>query len=475
MTESGDGPIGRAERDALFAPLATFPVIVVAVSGGPDSTALLHLVQGWTGTEDRAAGSVVAVTVDHGLRPESAIEAEDVARQARSLGIEHRIVRWEGPAPATGLQAAARVARYRLLGKVAGEKAAAFGGPAAIITAHTADDQAETLIMRLARGSGVDGLASISPHSRLPVASSDTDVGPDRCAVLRPLLGVPRRRLLATLAARAITYADDPSNRDRRFERVRVREALGVLEGLGLTREALQRSVERLQSAREVLERAADELQSKAVASIGGLVYEIDLAALSAAPKETAVRVVRRVLRRAGGGAPPADLGAVELAAGRLVEGTNLPAFTLGGCIVEVSRADRDQRGIARIYREPDRDGGLPVIRLFPGAAALWDERFHVAVTDVAPHGVEVGPLGDDWLPLVADLPALAALHLPHAAARGAPAFRAEGRLVAVPLLAGLLAQIGAGEAADRLADLRGQVPARPANAVFLTRPVVSA
>src|SRR5690606_32762896 len=133
--------------------------------------------------------------------------------------------------------------------------------------------QAETLIMRLARGSGVDGLASIPSHGPAPTGALQDDESP--CPVLRPLLDVPRQRLLATLAAGAIPFADDPSNRDRRFERVRVREALDALETLGLTREALQRSARRLQSAREVLELAADELEDRAVSSIAGLVYEI--------------------------------------------------------------------------------------------------------------------------------------------------------------------------------------------------------
>lgn len=468
--ENGGDPIRSDERDVLLAPLLPFPAIVLAVSGGPDSTALLQLVHGWAVQQKRAPESLIAVTVDHGLRPESAAEAEAVARQARGLGIAHRTVRWAGPAPATGLQAAARAARYRLLVEVAREKAAAFSGRVAIATAHTADDQAETLIMRLARGSGVDGLASIPPRSAAPVAADDG--GDGMCVIVRPLLGVPRGRLLATLAASATPFADDPSNRDRRFERVRVREALAVLEGLGVTREALQRSARRLQSAREVLERAADDLEARAVTSIGSVVYDIDREALASASVETAVRVLRRVLARAGGAAPPADLGAIEAAAARLLAAPDVPAFTLGGCIVETVRAAGTASGMVRIYREPDRDGGLPRLEVAPGEAARWDERFEVAVGAESPGSVEVGPLAEDWPLLVAEIPALSRLGLPRAAARGIPAFRSRGKLLAVPVLADLLRDRGEPEAARRLAGLAESGPDEFSVSSFSTRPI---
>lgn len=469
MTPADSGPIGDDERDVLLAPLAPFAVIVLAVSGGPDSTALLHLVHRWGQRQQRAADSLMAVTVDHGLRAESAAEAEAVARQARNLGIAHRTERWEGPAPATGLQAAARMARYRLLSAIAMEKAAGRG-PTAIVTAHTADDQAETLIMRLARGSGVDGLASIPAYSNLPAVPPSGNDG--AVALLRPLLSVPRARLLATLAANEITFADDPSNRDRRFERVRVREALDVLETLGLTRVALQRSVLRLQAAREVLEHAADDLEARAVKSIGGIVYEIDLAALRSAARESGVRVLRRVVAGAGGAAPPADLGAVEAALARVVDASDVPVFTLGGCIVDGARDKNMASGRVRVYREPDRDGGLPCVELAPGEAAIWDRRFRVSISEGYSGRVQVGPLGEDWQPILAEHPALMQLGLPRAAARGMAAFREAGTLLAVPALAALAAKMGEADAARRLAGPTAHRPDGVEEPVFLLRPL---
>jgi tRNA(Ile)-lysidine synthase len=467
-----EGPVGDNERDVLFASLATFPVIVLAVSGGADSTALLHLVHGWSGNQARASGSIVAVTVDHGLRPEARTEADEVARQAGALGIAHRIVRWEGPRPASGLQAAARAARYRLLSEIARDRIADLGSDAsaAIVTAHTADDQAETFLMRLARGSGVDGLASIPPHGNLAI--DGREAAPTTIKLHRPFLGVPRRRLLATLAARSIPFSDDPSNRDRRFERVRVREALEVLETLGVTREALQRSAHRLQMARETLERTADEFEARAVTSIAELVYEIDLASLADAPRETAVRILRRVLAEAGGTAPAAELDAVETAVARLLAESDVPSFTLGGCLVGIATEKGSSRAVVRVCREPDRDGGLPSIAIAPGETACWDGRFHVSVSETHSRPVDVGPLGADWKALLTAHPTLDRLKLPLAAARGMPAFRENGKLLAVPGLAVLLGNIGERDAASILAGPIGRARDGSSAPVLSLRPV---
>jgi tRNA(Ile)-lysidine synthase len=446
VTTGDHAPITDDECTRLLSPLLPFPTLVLAVSGGPDSTALLHLAHRWARHQRRPAEALLAVTVDHGLRPESAAEAAAVARLARELGVGHRTLRWDGPAPATGLQAAARAARYRLLAAAAAD----FRG-AAIVTAHSADDQAETLLMRLARGSGVDGLAAIPTQSRLAV---DDDAHGSGCTVLRPLLGIARSRLIATLAAAAIPYADDPSNRDRRFERVRLREVMATLAALGLTRDALARTARRLRAAQEVLERAADDLEMCAVGSLASLVHRLDLPLLAAAPEETAVRVLRRVLLRAGGAARPADLGTVELAAARLRSSSTPPtAFTIGGCIVDFDTTGPDfPPRSARLYREPDRDGGLPRLTVAPGQTLTWDARFRVALAPGHPEPVEVGPLGPTWFELAAAFPGLAALALPAAAARGIPAFRGPDGLIAVPLLAALADELGKREAARHLA-----------------------
>jgi tRNA(Ile)-lysidine synthase len=194
----------RGDLDALIAPEAA---IGLAVSGGPDSLALLALAAG------ARPGLVEAATVDHALRPESRDEAEMVADVCKTLGVPHRIltIRWTDR-PETALQERSRIERYRLLGEWAKER-----GLNALLTGHHLDDQAETFMMRLARGAGVRGLAGM--RRAAPVPGSDMPL-------LRPLLGWRRAELEGVCAEFGLTPADDPSNADEQFERVRVRKGL---------------------------------------------------------------------------------------------------------------------------------------------------------------------------------------------------------------------------------------------------------
>ena len=191
---------------APFEPFEARPVLAVGVSGGRDSLALAILAHEWAGAR---GGEAVGLTVDHGLRPEAAEEA--VATQAflKGQGISGAILRWDGPKPANGLQAAARTARYRLL-----FDACRHRGILHLLVAHHADDQAETVTMRAARDSGPDGLAGMAAV----IEHRDA-------RLLRPLLGVRREHLTAFLESRRFAWIDDPSNSDPRFERARLRQS----------------------------------------------------------------------------------------------------------------------------------------------------------------------------------------------------------------------------------------------------------
>ena len=174
------------------------------------------------------AAPPIVLTVDHGLRRESAEEAAWVGHEAARLGFEHATLVWAGPKPASGLQAAARAARYSLMSNFLDREARDGRVPVkrSIVTAHHADDQAETFLMRLARGSGLDGLSGMRPTE--VIAADDRSY-----TILRPLLEVPKARLVATLEARGLTWREDPSNAVQDFERVRVREALELIERPG--------------------------------------------------------------------------------------------------------------------------------------------------------------------------------------------------------------------------------------------------
>src|SRR5260370_12795042 len=159
MPKDDNSPISAQEATRLFADWRGVPAIVLAVSGGPDSIALMWLAARWRRALARGP-RLIAVTVDHGLRTEAAREARDVKRLAKSLDLSHQTLRWTGVKPKTGLPAAARAARYRLLAQAAHKHGATH-----VLTAHTRDDQAETLLMRMLRGSGIAGLAAMARES----------------------------------------------------------------------------------------------------------------------------------------------------------------------------------------------------------------------------------------------------------------------------------------------------------------------
>src|SRR3982750_3787419 len=216
MSDDDDSPISAQEAKRLFAAWRGVPAIVLAVSGGPDSVARMWLAARWRRALARGP-RLVAVTVDHGLRTEAAREAREVKRLARSLDVPHRTLRWTGAKPKTGLPAAAREARYRLLAKAARQASATH-----ILTAHTRDDQAETLLMRLLRGSGVAGLAAMARQSER-----------EGVWLARPLLDIPKSQLIATLNKAKIDFADDPTNRDMAFTRPRLRTLMTALGNEG--------------------------------------------------------------------------------------------------------------------------------------------------------------------------------------------------------------------------------------------------
>jgi len=301
-------PVSAAEAKTLFADLRSAPALLLAVSGGPDSTALMVLAARWrSGLENGPA--LVAVTVDHGLRAESRREARAAKQLATRLGIRHRTVCWTGEKPQTGLPEAARVARYHLLGV-----AARAAGAGHILTAHTLDDQAETVLLRMARGSGVTGLAAMARETVLP-----GQAGPARAAVtargrhaadplllVRPLLDLPKARLIATLAASRISFCEDPSNVDPRFTRARLRELMPALAGEGLDARRLALLAHRLRRAEATIEfavRVAAIAVSDAAWIRGGPI-RLDAEKFIRLPAEVALRLLGRAVVHAAGELP---------------------------------------------------------------------------------------------------------------------------------------------------------------------------
>ena len=277
--------IGNAALLSAFSPLEAYPAAALAVSGGPDSMALMHLACRWRSLKGHAGTRFTVLTVDHRLRPESGAEAAFVAAEAQRLGLAHARLAWAGEKPKTGIQAAARRARYDLMTGYCRAQ-----GIACLVTAHTEDDQAETFLMRLARGSGLDGLsamASVSERGGMPI--------------VRPLLGLSKARLTAFLRAHALAFVSDPSNSNNAFERVRLRHAMKAMAAAGIARPALALSASRLGRSREALSQIAAEFLERnfSVTPLGQ--GEIGRGAFAALPGEIALRVLAQVLALIGG------------------------------------------------------------------------------------------------------------------------------------------------------------------------------
>lgn len=295
MPRPEESPIITAsEARTLFADWKAAPAVVLAVSGGPDSMALMWLAARWRRALKKGP-RLVAVTIDHGLRKEAAREARDVKHLAKSLDVEHRTLRWRGEKPKTGLPSAARDARYRLLVRAARSCAASH-----IFTAHTRDDQAETVIMRLSRGSGLAGLAAMARQSER-----------DGVVLARPLLDLPKSRLVATLNKAGIAFADDPTNHDPRFTRPRLRALMPALAAEGADARGLARLAARLARANAALEIMTDGAERYLASISGAASGSFDLAAFTALSDEIRVRILLRAINRTGYEGP-AELGKVE-------------------------------------------------------------------------------------------------------------------------------------------------------------------
>ena len=320
MSAGGAEPLSDARIGALLAPLGAAKATLIAVSGGPNSTALLLMAAGWAA---RRGARIFAATVDHNLRPESAAEAAAVAALCERLGVPHATLVWTGPKPSTRLQERAREARYRLLAA----HAEAVGADA-IATAHHADDQAETVLFRLLRGSGVAGLAGMA------AATPRGGV-----TLVRPLLGVAKADLVAFCLSRGVPFVDDPSNADPAYARTRLRALMGRLADEGLDASGLARLARRAAEADEALARMTAEVEAR----LGD--GPVDAAALASEP----IAIVERVLARriaAVGGRDEARIGLEKieglaaLLCDAVAEGRALTA-NVGGALVRLTAKGR--------------------------------------------------------------------------------------------------------------------------------------
>lgn len=422
--------ISDQQADAAFARLAAFERIVLAVSGGADSMALMVLVHHWRtrrAEKGLASPELCVVTVDHGLRSEAAEEALFVAHCCADLGIAHKTLTWDDAKPAAGLADAARNARYRLLQDYALARSA--HGPVAIVTAHHRDDQAETLIMRLQRGTGVGGLSGMAVDRPLDFARADAH---GAIRLVRPFLGFAKADLVATLEARAQRWCEDPSNTDQEFERVRVRHTMPLLASAGLSPLALERTARRMADAEDGLAYA-----DRAFADHVGLNFNDEIFAaferrpFDDAPSILRQRLLHRLIRRFGGDTRDPELSELEDLV-TAIERVGKSATTLGGAVMSCGER------LVRVWREVGRlaAGDVPV---HPGRAVLWDGRFWMSRMGRPDMTITVRPVGaEGYRKALTSTGAKSAPNFaaPARAIHALPGFWVAGELLAVPTLA---------------------------------------
>ncbi|MBF9034652.1 tRNA lysidine(34) synthetase TilS [Rhodobacterales bacterium HKCCE2091] len=387
---TGDG-LGARLRAAL-GPAITDGAgpVVVACSGGGDSVALLHLAADVFG-----ADRLTAATVHHHLRAGAEDEIALVARHAGGLGAAHRVLHWSWDGQGN-LQAAAREGRRALLSALSAEL-----GHAPVLLGHTRDDQAETVLLRLARGSGVDGLAGM--------AAADPPWH-------RPLLATGRDELRGFLAGRGLDWAEDPSNDDPRFDRVRARRMMAALSDLGLTPDRLARTADLMRGEAEVLAHAEVQALARMSPSLGDLTADADW--FADLPWALATRVLARVVRWYSGA--PYKPRRDDLTRWREAIIASETA-TLSGVIAVAGD------GMLRFQREPA--AAAPATPAAPRRPTHWDHRWLLTPPAGAVAGLRVAALGDG----VAELPDWRGLGVPRRSLETTPAIWDGSRLVAAP------------------------------------------
>lgn len=361
--------------DALFSKLKRFSRLAVAVSGGADSLCLLTLLVEW---KARTAwrGHFDVLCVDHGLRPESGAEAAFVSSYAEDLGQNCTILSWTGTKPAHNLQEEARLARYALMARHMAQT-----GAEALLLGHHLDDQAETFLDRLTRGSGVAGLSAMA---------ADEPNGPEGLRLLRPLLSIEKSRLEASLRLRGRTWCTDPSNADAKYKRSRLRAILKLLAEEGLTADRLALTADNMRRAGEALQVTLQEIAEKHLVEHQAGPLKLARDVFRATPEELRLRLMSLMIARVTGGTSRPRLNSLT-GLNRMLSGDRPCRLTLGGAVFDA--------GPQTIHCWKERGRIPPVTLTGLTGAGVWDNRYAYAVSeDIGGSEVDVlhlGPLTD--------------------------------------------------------------------------------
>jgi len=388
--------------------------IAVALSGGADSMALCLLLNDWC--EDHKI-SLHALSVDHGLRSQSAQEIEQVAAWLKARKINHHVLHWLGEKPSRGIQKDARIARYDLMGEwCAGHDIKH------LFVAHHLDDQAETFLLRLFRGSGISGLSAMKNRSAYPVRLDH--IAPEKLPELcRPLLQIPKSRLKATLCTRGQEWIEDPSNVNEDFMRVKIRKLLAQNDIEGLEAGRMAATADRMGRVQNLLEQMRVELARKAleVKPTGDII--LDLTVLKTSHEEIALRLLASLCRMVSGGAYGPRMNKLQNLYDRLLA-EDFSGQTLSGCRIMPLQAGkvhfiREERAIKDAFEMAEK------------SQHLWDGRFWIR--SGPHHGLLRKLTAADWKGLIKELPDLSLDEIPPAVRYGLPCLEKEGGQVILP------------------------------------------
>jgi tRNA(Ile)-lysidine synthase len=397
------------ELAALFAPFANLltdqKTLVVAVSGGADSMALCLLANEWATSTGR---NIVALTVDHGLRAEAAIEAQTVAGWLAEKNISHQVLNWTGDKPSTGIQAAAREARYQLMAAWCRKN-----NITTLMTAHHLEDQVETFLLRAERGSGLDGLAAMN-----------SIIERDGISLLRPLLRVSKNRLRECLNENGQNWIEDPSNKNPAYRRTKLRDLVANLESHGLPPQKLSDIVDHFAILRQSFADVVAVFLERAVWVLPEGYGVVQLDVLQKLPDPILERVLVRLTSVIGGKPYPPRLDRLKRAMDH-IDADRISGFTLGGCqFVAKGNAImicRDKRAIS-------------VRMVIAGDAFVWDGVFDIEIAGPNVGMAKLAALGKKgWLEIVRDQPELKDNSVPYPVRLTLPALFDDAGVVAVP------------------------------------------
>ncbi len=386
--------------------------IALAVSGGPDSTAMMQIA---ALSKKLKNNNVTVIVVDHGLREESKNEANIVGQNAKLLGFKFKILKWDGVKPKTRIQEIARKTRYKLMTSWCKKK-----GIEKLFLAHHLDDQVETFLMRLGKGSGVDGLA---------VMNYVTEIS--SLKLVRPFLEIPKTRFIKILSITNLEWISDPSNFNSDYKRSRIRKILPILSKEGINSKQIGLVIKRMRSAKDALNTQTNILLKKYLSNVDNVAYFLNKELLKdVKEKEILLRVLEKIFMNISGSIYPPRRNKLENIISWILKNNNIKAKTLTGVVV------RKRKSELIFYREPDDCYKSVNIRPLTSRYSCWDDRFFLKANKS--NDLQIRALGDVGIKILKEekiLKRQGFQNVPLSAWKTVPGVWSKKRLISVPTL----------------------------------------